>query len=609
LSQHESSFRREATVGSIIFVAAFVLFFFSPVRRLGDNAYSLVLSQCILTHSSFALDSYKGMLPEHLELIPNSTKLKGNNFELVNGHIYYWYPPGCSILSLPYVALMNVFGQSPIDADGRYDTKTELALSAGLAAFLMACLGVVFFLTARQFFSTGSSAVLASCALLGTQIWSTASRVVEQDTWGALLLGLSILLLVSNETGRRRLNPVLLATLLSWTYFCRPTNSISIAAISIYLFIYHCALFLRYAVTGAFWLGLFVAYSWYNFHHLLPSNFLANRLEFDFFWTALAGDLISPSRGLLIYLPILIVPFAWVMLHWKEVEPKRLAILALAVVLIFLVAMAGYNFWWAGHCYGPRFFTGIVPWFFLISILGIKAATQDRSSRNNERGNLSWKLQIVALVGLAFLSIAINARGALSEETKLWNPRPEDVDAHPERLWDWSYPQFMAGLIHPPYPHGAFQVIQEGRRMSFSSHDIDPFLWYGWSGAEPEFRWTDGQEAALVFGLEQIRDLKCKLEAIAFVVEGKVPFQHVSIELNGQQISDPVFDGHGKIEVSFVLPGALLKRRNILTFRIPNAASPASVGVGDDPRLLGLSVTSIEFDSNAAVMSPPAASN
>jgi hypothetical protein len=51
----------------------------------------------------------------------------------------------------------------------------------------------------------------------------------------------------------------------------------------------------------------------------------------------------------------------------------------------------------------------------------------------------------IALLLIA-LSIAINGRGAWSHATSNWNAA-NDIDSHPERLKDWSNPQFMAGLI------------------------------------------------------------------------------------------------------------------------------------------------------------------
>jgi hypothetical protein len=52
--------------------------------------------------------------------------------------------------------------------------------------------------------------------------------------------------------------------------------------------------------------------------------------------------------------------------------------------------------------------------------------------------------EFVAGALLLALSIGINGRGAISEATAMWNVRPVSVDEHPERLWDWRDPQFLA---------------------------------------------------------------------------------------------------------------------------------------------------------------------
>ena len=47
-----------------------------------------------------------------------------------------------------------------------------------------------------------------------------------------VLLGIVVWMLLRQEAKRRQWNPILLATLLAWSYFVRPTNVISIAAIT-----------------------------------------------------------------------------------------------------------------------------------------------------------------------------------------------------------------------------------------------------------------------------------------------------------------------------------------------------------------------------------------
>src|SRR6266516_88827 len=114
----------------------------------------------------------------------------------------------------------------------RYDAG---ALACGLVfVFTLA----VFFFTSRLLLPTNWSGILALGGALGTQVWSTASRALWADTWGMLLLGIVVYLLLAHEVGRRRINPIVLATLLSWMYFVRPTYAVPILAITAYLFIF-----------------------------------------------------------------------------------------------------------------------------------------------------------------------------------------------------------------------------------------------------------------------------------------------------------------------------------------------------------------------------------
>jgi hypothetical protein len=54
----------------------------------------------------------------------------------------------------------------------------------------------------------------------------------------------------------------------------------------------------------------------------------------------------------------------------------------------------------------------------------------------------------MSLAALLLVGIAINARGAYSQATMDWNLGRHGENA--TRIFDWSYPQFLAGLINPP---------------------------------------------------------------------------------------------------------------------------------------------------------------
>ena len=426
--------------GLVIFILTCSIFILSHNRQVADSKYSILVSESLLYHGTFTLDRY-GFEDFGKQ---NSGGWGGiYQLELAGGHVYYYLPPGSSILSIPWVAVMNAFGVSASNADGAYNPRGERIIQAGLAAILMAAFAWLVFLTSRLLLPLGWSALIAFSVALGTQVLSTASSGLWSDTWGILLVGFVVYMLLAHECGRRQIRPMLLATLLAWSYFVRPTNSLAVMAVTAYIFFFCRALFIRYLAVGIAWLAAFIAYSWFHFGHALPDYFLASRLDFHSFWIALAANLISPSRGLLVFVPVIIFVIYLLVRYAHELPSRRLVIISLAIIVAHLIVVSGYAHWWAGHCFGPRFTTGLVPWFALIGILAIRARLAWREQHEPKR-SLGWNAEIAFGAMLLLISVGINARGAMNGATAVWNQKPVNVDEHPERVWDWKHPQFLA---------------------------------------------------------------------------------------------------------------------------------------------------------------------
>ena len=585
--------------GVVIFFVALLVFWLSPVTQVTDSNYSMLLSQDLLEHRSFLLDYYA--IPRLPPKFHDNTYQNGdmNQIELVKDHFYYYFPPGTSILSVPFVALMNAFGVSAANADGTHNLEGETKIQARLAGLLMAILAVVFFYKARLALPPSWSVVLGLGSALGTQVWSTASRALWTETWGILLLGIVVWMLLGSETAGRRINPLLLGTLLAWAYFVRPTNVVPILAITIYLFLYQRQTFIRYVLTGAVWLGLFVAYSWYHFHQFLPYYYLANRLSFEDFWIALPGNVISPSRGLLVFVPVLLFIVYLLVRYWKQIAYKRLVWLSLIVITVHMIVIAGFKPWNGGFSYGPRYSTGLVPWFTLLGILGIRAMLEWRK-QNTNTNTLAWRAQLAVGTLLLLLSILLNARGALARDTWVWNVRPTNVDSVPNKVWDWRQPQFLAGWVRPPLPATIPTVSFEG--IDFAKPQADAYLWYGWSTPDPGSRWTEAKEAGIVFRLPgdpQPHDLLLRIDLSAFVIPNKHPRQRVNIFLNGISVDSFVLERAEPVERTLTLPAKLLRSQNRLTFALPDAAAPASFGLSQDDRPLGIAVYWMQFEAGS----------
>ncbi|OLE54120.1 MAG: hypothetical protein AUG51_09815 [Acidobacteria bacterium 13_1_20CM_3_53_8] len=595
-AQPTSFYAKDYSIGAGIFIVTLIIFTLSPVRIMTDSNFSMLLSENLLRHHTFELDNYKVI---EYERKPDGrlSKVWDYHLEEINNHTFYFLPVGTSILSVPHVAIMNALGVSAANPDGTYSRHNELIIQSRLAAILMALLAAIFFFTGRLLLSISWSLLIALGGALGTQVWSTASRVMWNDTWAILLLGLALFMLIAQRTGRHKLSPVLFATILSWTYFVRPTNAVTIIAITIYLFICHRNLLIPFLITGALWLAAFIFYSWHYFHSLLPSYYEASRLRYNEFWTALPGNLISPSRGLFVFVPVLFFVIYLLLRYRRELNFPALIITALSVCVVHVIASSGFVPWHGGGCYGPRYTTGIVPWFILLAILGIAAMLAWREKNAQRVSIFRWRGQLAIGAALLMISVFINARGALAWDTWRWNGWPVSVDFDPARVWDWRYPQFLAGLIHPPLPQ-KFPAVEVDSRIDFTRKSADPFLWYGWSHEEGEYRWSDGREAALIFGLNRTSDLTLKIRTGAFLAQGKLFQQRVLFFLNGQKVGTLWLRNEAASENTIALPGNLLKQNNILVLKLPDADAPDQIEDSPEQRQLALRVEWIQIEES-----------
>ena len=574
----------DRVIAGLLFVVTFALFWFSPIHQVTDSTYSMLLSQSLLKYHSFALDHYAispAEVQEHTQLAR------------VNDHIYYYPPAGGPVLSMPFVAVMNAFHLSAANPDGTFKLRGELEMQALLAALLMAVLTSIFFFTARLVLTRGWSVLIALGAAFGTQVWSTASRALWSHTWEIVLLGLAIWMLLAAETGKHKLRPMALATLLAWSYFARPTGAVPILTITLYILLIQRRLFLPYALAGSFWAIGFTVYSWVHFRHLLPRYYL-EQVSLNHPWLSLAGSLVSPSRGLLIYVPVVMFVLYLLVRYWNEIAFKRLAWLAVFTVLAHLITLSALMTWWGGACYGARLTTDLVPWFVLLSILSVKSMLRWRAKPGAQQSKLSWRATLAGGCVLLLLSIFINARGALSRETanwEAWRWQTPPMERDTRSLWEWKYPQFLAGLIHPPLPDD-FPIAKA--HLDMSSPESLKYLWYGWSGPEPPSRWTDGPEAAIIFSLNETNDTDLRIR-LAPLVAAELIEQNVNLYLNEQPLTAWRLTGAETREISVSLPRNLLRTRNVLRLSMPNAFTPKALNIAEDERLLGVRVEWLEF--------------
>jgi hypothetical protein len=421
----------------LIFFACFVIFCVSPVTVVEDSRFALLTAESLLKSGTPSLNQFDipGLdqltLPSKRDLLP---PVGFYQLERVKGRILYAYPHGSSFLSVPFVAALDALGLSTVKNGKTYDAQNEAILAKLLASLLMAAAASLFFeIGINVRLPVLWSVILTVGGTLGSQIWSSASRTLWSQSWEVLLASCTILLLLRAD--RRGVSVLWLGSLLAWMFFVRPTAAVSILGVTLYVWLFYRQAFAGYMTVLLVWMVGFVFY-WLMIFGGLPDYYRRGSfLKLTGVAAALPAILVSPSRGLVVFVPTIPLVAYLLARYWKSID-HQIAILAVGIICGNLLVVASYPVWWGGWSYGPRLLTSTIPWFVLLGALGCQclAAEKHRSTC------LLWLGLSVLL-----LAVAINGWGAICWKTTFWNSDVA-IDEHPGSAWDWRHPQFLAGL-------------------------------------------------------------------------------------------------------------------------------------------------------------------
>jgi hypothetical protein len=441
----ESEKQRRWIIPATIFVGIAVIFLLSPIRQHSDSRVSILLSENLLHNRSFMLDEYLGEYKDGNDQAGSNLEKLPYQLEIIDDHIFYYYPPGSSILSVPLIGLANLLGFSSLEPDGRFDLDREREIGCTVAAILMAGFATLVYCLAITLLSNSWSVLISLATAFGTQVWSTASRALWSHDWMLIMLCLVVWHLLGAERSRWQVRPALLATLLALAYFTRPTSLLPLIAVGIYLLLQWRKTIFPFVATLAVWFCIFFAYSWYYFGTLLPSYFTEKGPQSHSFIEALLANLISPARGLLVFLPHLLFLGYLLVRYRRALRHRAMVLLSLAVCVLHWVGVSSFHPWWAGHAYGPRLMTDILPWIVVLTVLGVKA-WQDVRKQECHFSAVKFKIECIVGTVLLILAVSINGGGAFSKNANMWNAEPRNIDRYPSRVWNWEDPQCFAWL-------------------------------------------------------------------------------------------------------------------------------------------------------------------
>jgi hypothetical protein len=226
-----------------------------------------------------------------------------------------------------------------------------------------------------------------------------------------------------------------LGATLATAYFVRPTNVVPLLIFAAWACSHGQKAIVRYAVGAGSVASALLLLNEMAYGVALQSYFRGDRISLSpRAIEAALGNLVSPSRGLIVFVPLTLVATYGVFAKRREGAFTRLDVVVVATILGYWIVVSLFPHWWGGWSYGPRFLSDTAPFIAWFLPPAFAALSRPKSRRS---------LLTIVAVGLLFVSVAINARGALAPTTTSWNWTPADVDYNPRRVWDWSDPQFL----------------------------------------------------------------------------------------------------------------------------------------------------------------------
>lgn len=141
-------------------------------------------------------------------------------------------------------------------------------------------------------------------------------------------------------------------------------------------------------------------------------------------------------------------------------------------------------------------------------------------------------------------------------------------------------------------------IYEFGTNIQFGKGgNADKYEITGWSGPEEGFTWTNGKTAELSMTVKEPKsDVVLKAAFNPLVVSGRLDKQKIVILINGSKAGEWEASSGGDYKLT--IPKDSLKDSVKITFELPNATSPATIGVNKDTRVLGIALSSFSLSES-----------
>lgn len=138
---------------------------------------------------------------------------------------------------------------------------------------------------------------------------------------------------------------------------------------------------------------------------------------------------------------------------------------------------------------------------------------------------------------------------------------------------------------------------QLGTTLRFGAGtDGEAYKGAGWSTPETDHTWSDKTVSTLLFAIPTVNGpLKLHMNLSGLVKQPELPFQPVEVVINGTKIAD--WQVAGLTDYAAIIPADIAASGRLqVELRIPKATSPAKLGLSEDDRILGVSISEIKIE-------------
>jgi hypothetical protein len=406
----------------------------------GDDVPNRLIPFSVLGFGTLTLDPFR----EQLNADPVHYYIQDRRSSVVS-----LYPVGAAIVALPvYVPCYLWLRARGHDSPAYLFAASRLAGKLAAAAIAAAAAALLFTMLHRRL-GAGMAAAIALAFGLGSGMWMIASQQLWQHGPGVLCILLGMWALTWRDSPAEAPGGAAAAEapgagwaagaaagfFLGMAFAVRPQNGFFLAAGGAYLLLRggdrgrRRRSVLGFVLGGAPPVAATLAYSLHYFGSMLGGYGLYTHLFQPRVAPAgLAGLLLSPNRGLLVFSPAAVLGLWGMTVAWRRWRDEPLLASFSAAAVAYALLHAATATWSGGGSFGPRYLTETLPILALAAGLVVPALPR--------RGRAGAVLLVLA-------SVLVEVDGAVCYPASSWHAR---TAAYPEASWDFRHPMLLEDL-------------------------------------------------------------------------------------------------------------------------------------------------------------------